>query len=1096
MKRINIVIILIIFIKSNTIAQNDVNLVVSRFIPILNSIITADEKYLITSNETSISIWDIRNGRQLRTFLAHGADILCLDVSLNQKMIVSSSKDRTVKVWDFDTGDLVFKFNGHKWPVNFVKFSPDGKYIFSRDIKNLLIVWETETGNIIRKIYEGNINKYSIDSSGNFILYTNQKVFLHNIKQTEPIKIFNTNNTVNSAFFVNNSKQLVTLCDDSSLFLWDIEKSKVIKKVNNSFKIENFFIQKKPYNIITYDESKNLVFWNINTLEKIKKLKINTDTYIDNNSFILNNRYFFVNYDCLIDIKNGRIVESKINSKKNLLSNPNQFVYNSKRNAIISYLGNCIVDYNLSTGNKSLNTIQISDDEIFSCFDKNGNYYLTLNKGLNVLKIIELKSNKVYKQIELGSDFDNISYTDNLILMYNDHECQIFDVNSEKIIYSKEFSESSITVAKISPSGSWFAIGFNNFEIYVENLKTRKSFTLKGHTIADLPYEEKLLNAFCTSINDLTFTNNEKYLISAASDRKAIVWDLQTQNQKTIFRNHTNGRFTGGVQSVIVLPDDQTVVSCAMDYTVRFWNINNANELYNYTLGSSVIQADAYPYKIILLKEFEKLGILSNTLTIIDYKGKEVINYLQTENGQNIWYTQDKYYFSSKDVTNSIYFVKGNKTYSFDQFDLQFNRPDIVLDRLGNSSPSLIESYRKAYQKRLRKMGFDPTNFENVFRLNAPEITIIDGSESIVETNQPNYKLKFTATDQLYNLDRYFITVNGVPIYGIKGKKFNTISKQSEIIINVPLSEGENIIKVSALNEKGVESYQEQIDIYYKPIKPTKPNLYLITIGVSNFKQADFNLRYAHKDAADIAKLFESKRLNYGSVKTFLLQNEFATRENILKLRKELLNTRPDDQVVLFIASHGLLDDNLDYYLATYDIDFNNPSARGLRYDELEGILDSIPARQKLVLIDACHSGEVDKEETELTEATKISDSHITSRGFKALKSKENSIDLKTSFELMKELFADLRRNNGSIIISSASGTELAYETATIKNGVFTFAVIEGLQKFNADFDRNKTITAGELRNYVVKRVSDLTNGRQNPTSRNENIDYDFTVWR
>lgn len=48
-------------------------------------------------------------------------------------------------------------------------------------------------------------------------------------------------------------------------------------------------------------------------------------------------------------------------------------------------------------------------------------------------------------------------------------------------------------------------------------------------------------------------------------------------------------------------------------------------------------------------------------------------------------------------------------------------------------------------------------------------------------------------------------------------------------------------------------------------------------------------------------------------------------------------------------------------------------------------------------------------------------------------------IGLKNSFELMQELFADLRRGTGAIVISSASVKEFAFESDAWHNGVFTY---------------------------------------------------------
>ena len=95
----------------------------------------------------------------------------------------------------------------------------------------------------------------------------------------------------------------------------------------------------------------------------------------------------------------------------------------------------------------------------------------------------------------------------------------------------------------------------------------------------------------------------------------------------------------------------------------------------------------------------------------------------------------------------------------------------------------------------------------------------------------------------------------------------------------------------------------------------------------------------------------------------------------------------------------------------------------------------------------------------------------------------------------MKELFADFRSSTGAVVISAAGGAEFAFESAKWKNGVFTYSVLEGLKTGNADADKNSEITVSELRDYVFARVKELTNGLQNPTSRKENLEFDFRVW-
>jgi len=154
------------------------------------------------------------------------------------------------------------------------------------------------------------------------------------------------------------------------------------------------------------------------------------------------------------------------------------------------------------------------------------------------------------------------------------------------------------------------------------------------------------------------------------------------------------------------------------------------------------------------------------------------------------------------------------------------------------------------------------------------------------------------------------------------------------------------------------------------------------------------------------------------------------------------------------------------------------------------------------LFIDACHSGEADNEEDFVPE-TLLADNNapVNNRALKIKHIKRdvftnpNKIGKQNSFELMKMLFADLRRGTGATVISSAGAGEYAFEGGTIKNGIFTYVVIEALQNQKADKNKDSKITVTELRDYVFDKVKAYTGGQQNPTARRENLAVDFRVW-
>lgn len=95
----------------------------------------------------------------------------------------------------------------------------------------------------------------------------------------------------------------------------------------------------------------------------------------------------------------------------------------------------------------------------------------------------------------------------------------------------------------------------------------------------------------------------------------------------------------------------------------------------------------------------------------------------------------------------------------------------------------------------------------------------------------------------------------------------------------------------------------------------------------------------------------------------------------------------------------------------------------------------------------------------------------------------------------MKEMFSDLRKGTGAVVVSSAGGGEFAFEGENWKNGVFTYSMLNGINTLLADKNKDKKITISELQDYIMKQVQSLTNGRQKSTMRQENIDNDFVIW-
>lgn len=463
------------------------------------------------------------------------------------------------------------------------------------------------------------------------------------------------------------------------------------------------------------------------------------------------------------------------------------------------------------------------------------------------------------------------------------------------------------------------------------------------------------------------------------------------------------------------------------------------------------------------------------------------LSFVALMNQDYIFVTPENYYYATKGALSGVGFFVEGKILSFNQFDTQFNRPDLVFDKLPNIDKEIVNHYYLAYKKRLKKLGVK--EIEGTNTLDIPGFKILNEDLNLV-TRERNLRLDLVAKSTDSPLNRLYVLIDGVPIYGKEGKEIS--GEQFEKTIDLRLNPGLNNLQLYVTNEKGIASYHENLMINCQA-KELKPDLYLVTIGASEFQQSEYNLNYASKDAQDIANYFrESKSFENVHVKSFI--NSEVTLENLKTIDDFLSPARTEDAVIVTVAGHGLMDSNLDYYIATYDMDFSDPAGKGLAYVDLEDYLDRTASRKKTLLLDACHSGELDKEEVELSIKEQTEFGEVSFRNVGPSVEYKGDMSLKSSFELSKMLFADMRANNGATIISSAGGAEYAIEGNDWNNGVFTFTFLNGLKTMKADLNGDGKIMLSEIQRYLLKKVPEITNGKQTPTSRIENLNNDFLI--
>jgi uncharacterized caspase-like protein len=320
--------------------------------------------------------------------------------------------------------------------------------------------------------------------------------------------------------------------------------------------------------------------------------------------------------------------------------------------------------------------------------------------------------------------------------------------------------------------------------------------------------------------------------------------------------------------------------------------------------------------------------------------------------------------------------------------------------------------------------------------------------------------------------------------------KGDVLNGKNSAVLNATISLGanENTITAYAFNKDNVKSEDATLTVKSDSTVSQEGTLYILAIGVNEYDNPNYRLRYAVSDAEDFGREFksqQSKLKHYAETIVVPLTDKDATRTNILRALSRLGGTdkeplpadsplvtlkqaRPEDGIIIFFSGHGKAiidpdDSKSEFYFIPRDMGYMGPrvSLRGEALEilkrhsvsgsELQDALTLIDGKQFVMVIDACNSGQA-------LEMTDPRQGPMNSKGF-----------------------AQVAYEKGMYVLTAAQGYQSAIESSKYGHGYLTYALIkEGLKPGVADDENDDgVVSVREWFDYAVRRVPQMQSEKE-----------------
>jgi WD40 repeat protein len=875
------------------------------------------------SVDKTVKIWDVPNGRLIRTIDAHSDNVNAVAYSPDGRLVASGSSDQSVKLWDPMTGTLVRKLDEADSEVLSLAFDPSGKLLAGGTADGDFDVWDVRTGELKASIEtKAPVNCVAFNASGKIAATGSgdKTVKIWNAGSGELLRTLQGHsNTVSSVAFSPDGKLIASGSWDKTVKLWDAGSGGLVQTLQGHSGIVNSIaFDPQGKTLATGSADRAIKIWNVAGATLVRSLDqnpsaVSTLAFNPAGNRLASGGLKNIN---LWAVESGRVVYSLEGHSSDIQS----IAFSPDGKTLVAGSLKTLVIWDVVAG-RLVRVLDHSTDTSSVAYSPDGKM-IASGGSQGLVKLWDPVGGKLIRSLPGHlSGITSIAFSpDNKTLASGsvDNSIKIWDrARGNAIRTLKAAHYSLIPALAYSPDGSVLASGSVDKTIKLWDPKNGKPIrTIQAHD---------------SEVRSIAFAPDGKTFASGSADKTAKLWDSATGNLIRTYQGHNYD-----VRAVAFSPDGAILATGSWDRTVGLWQVATGQSLAMMPGHSAVVSSVAFSPQGTLAS-----GSWDTTVNIWQVETRRLmISLLAADDGDWLAYDPAGHYNGSDRASRYVTWRIGNTVYDFDQFFERFFQPDLIVHAL--------EAKKIEPPVQNLSVGFAP-----------PPVVVITTPQPDATITGDQVQVIVEARDAGGGVDEVRLFQNGKVVGSDTRGIF--VQKKKVYKYEVSLVEGDNVFRATAFNKDRSESRPFELTV--KSTAPAKQaTLHLLAVGINNYKNAGLNLNFAAPDAKAMVAFFkrEGPRL-FRDVDTIELYDGDATHQNIMAALQTLkAKSKPEDVLVMYVAGHG---DNREskWYFVPYEVtrpeSDEDLTGKALASSELSDSLAKIPAQKVVLLLDACKSG-------------------------------------------------------------------------------------------------------------------------------------------